>query len=207
MINNYKIHSNGVIEQIEKKSFVYDVCYVKNYNNYGGSIELSTLRLENIKKTINRLPQNILDVGYGNGDFIRHCLKSNIQMYGTDISNYPIPDNSKFIPFNEIFNIKFDVITFYDSLEHFWNIDFILNLQTNYVVISLPWCHNFSDEWFENWKHRKPDEHIWHFNDETLTNFMKQMNFKLVSFSNIEDIVRKPADDNNNILTAIYRKI
>ena len=39
-----------------------------------------------------------------------------------------------------------------------------------------------SDDWFRSWKHRREDEHIFHFNDQSLI------------------------DDNKNILTGIFKK-
>lgn len=206
MLENYKLHENGVIEQIEKGQFVYDTSYVKYYDNF--KTNLSKIRLDFIEEVIDRKPTKILDVGYGNGDFIKHCLESNINgMFGSDISNYPIPDGARFVPFEKIFYQWFDVITFFDSLEHFHSLDFLSKLTVNFVVISLPWCHYFSDEWFRTWKHRKPNEHLWHFNPYSLTNLMTNHKFKLIEFSNVEDEVRKPIDDFSNILTAIFKKV
>ena len=74
------------------------------------------------------------------------------------------------------------------------------------MYISLPWCHNFSDEWFENWKHRRPDEHLWHFNQKSIEKFFNEMGFDMVVYSDIEDTIRKPSDEHPNILTCIFKK-
>ena len=211
MLEGYRQHPNGVIEQIDKKPFVYDINYVSYYDKLGS--EISRLRLDNIIKVIGKRPSYLLDVGYGNGDFIRHCLEhgeshsNHIYTWGTDISNYPIPKGAGFIPFDHILKNQpfFDVITFFDSLEHFQDISFLGKLNTEYVVVSVPWCHYFSDEWFENWKHRKVDEHIWYFNYNALSNLMKEHGFSLISVSNIEDAIRKPIDAYPNILTAVFK--
>ena len=100
----------------------------------------------------------------------------------------------------------YDVITFFDSLEHFEDIEFVKDLKCRVVCISVPYCHNKSDEWFENWKHRRPNEHLWHFDKDSLVKFMERMGFVLCSYSNLEDTIRKnPDQEEPNILTCIFR--
>ncbi len=185
MIENYKILKNGVIKQdkILKNKIQYDFDYVNNrYNSYGEKGKyISYLRLGHIIGSIGKIPNSILDVGYGNGDFLNVCKKMIPKCYGNDLSNYQLEDGIEFV--SNIEDSFFDVITFFDSLEHFENIDFVQNLKCNYICISLPWCHNFSDSWFLNWKHRREDEHIYHFNEESLTNFMFEMGFEKIKLA------------------------
>ena len=65
----------------------------------------------------------------------------------------------------------------------------------------------FSDEWFEDWKHRNPDEHLWHFNDKSLNAFMDDMGYTKIAQSNIEDSIRKSDCEHPNILTGIFKKM
>ena len=44
-------------------------------------------------------------------------------------------------------------------------LEFVKKLKCKYILISVPCCHYYSDDWFKNWKHRRPDEHIFHFNE------------------------------------------
>ena len=101
---------------------------------------------------------------------------------------------------------KYDVVCFFDSLEHFDNIYIIKELKTDYIFISVPWCHNFSPDWFKSWYHRKPNEHLWHFNKESLLNFMSELGYNCIHTSNIEDTIRKNNKEYSNILTAIFKK-
>ena len=160
MLENYKKDNFGAIHQIKYDKFIYDLDYVRSrYDAYGElTRKMSHLRLGYITGVINRYPKTILDIGYGNGDFLKTCTNVMTECYGYDISNYPLPENCKFI--DDIFSKEFDIITFFDSLEHCEDIDFISKLNCNYIVISLPWCHYFSDEWFKNWKHRRENEHF-----------------------------------------------
>jgi hypothetical protein len=207
MMKNYIIDDLGVIKQekiinVEKK---YDKIYVENsYNNYGEKVSnISHLRLGYLIGAIGKV-NKILDIGYGNGNFLKVASNFIDKCYGNDISNYPLPSNCHFI--SDIFSEEFDVICFFDSLEHFHDISFVKNLNTKYIYISLPWCHYHSDEWFENWKHRREDEHIFHFNEKSLINFMESNGFEKISISNIEDVVRTPINNDYNILTGIFKK-
>ena len=65
------------------------------------------------------------------------------------------------------------------------------DLNCNYICISLPWCHYFDDDWFDNWKHRKPDEHLWHFDEKSLQKFMTRMGYETINICNLEDVTRQ----------------
>jgi hypothetical protein len=212
MLNNYSVNQDGVIHQNKILNTLqsYDIDYVNTrYNSYGEKgLQMAYYRLGFILGQIQPTPNSILDIGYGNGDFLKVASSIIPNCYGNDISNYPLPENVNFV--KDITSHHYDVITFFDVLEHFENIDFVSNLKCDYIVISLPWCYNFSDDWFENWKHRRPDEHLWHFNDTSLKTFFNRMNYDCISISNMEDAIRKDnsALKNNysNILTGVFKK-
>lgn len=208
MLSNYDKTSEGVIRQKQfvDKLKVYDVEYANVYNTYGelGNY-MSHLRLGYLIGVIGFKPDRILDVGYGNGDFLKVAAAAGINCYGTDVSGYPVPDGVTYV--DSMYTQDYDVVSFFDVLEHFEDIYEIKKLRTTYVQISVPECHYVSDEWFENWKHRKPDEHLWHFNKLSLNKFMRNVGFELVAYSNIEDIIRKPEDELSNILTGVFKKI
>jgi hypothetical protein len=206
-MNNYIKLDNGIIKQKQiKTKREYNEDYIKNsYNSYGENVKkMSYLRLGYLLGSIGYIPNSLLDVGYGNGSFLEVSSDIIKECYGNDISNYKLPNNIKFV--ENIKNDFYEVITFFDSLEHFEDISFINELKCKYIMISLPWCHYFSDEWFTNWKHRREDEHIYHFNDISLIKFMEENGYKVVNTSNFEDIIRKPIDNNKNILSAIFIK-
>jgi hypothetical protein len=206
-MENYEKLENGIIKQINVNKITYDYNYSNIYNDYGEKCNyLSYLRLGVLLGAINKIPENILDVGFGNGSFLKaaHIIIKNT--YGYDISDYPIPEN--IIRVQTLFDKHYDVICFFDSLEHFDDINFIDKLDCNYVFISLPWCHFFSEEWFLNWHHRRPNEHLWHFNDKSLINFFEKNGYENIYLGNCEDIIRKNSQAINyqNILSAIFKK-
>ncbi len=208
MIENYEVLENGLIRQINfvNKIQEYNVDYInERYNQYGEKgPQMAGLRLGYLIGVLGFVPRSILDIGYGNGDFLKVCQQGIEECYGNDISGYSVPDGVTFV--ENIFNKSYDVSSMFDVLEHFEDINFVKDFDCDYVYVSLPWCHNFSDEWFLNWKHRRPDEHLWHFNPTSITNFFNEMGFELLNYSNIEDIIRKPTDENTNILTCIFKK-
>jgi Glycosyltransferase family 17/Methyltransferase domain len=206
-VKNYNRDQYGVIHQIESDPFTYDPLYIdKGYGSFKQKVdEMAYLRLGYILGNIHQPINSILDVGYGTGDFLKTCSNIIPNCYGNDLFNDLIPAGCTFI--NDITTQHYDVITFFDSLEHHPSLDFVKDLKCNYVAISLPWCHYHSDEWFINWKHLKPDEHLHHFNDVSLNNFMSANGFELIAYSNVEDTIRKPVDSYPNILTAVFKKI
>ena len=207
-MTNYETLPNGVIHQIKivNKIKKYDVKYVDDrYNSYGEKgLQMAYLRYGYLRGVIKEPILSILDVGYGNGDFLKVCKNTINNCYGNDISQYPLPENTLFV--DNLIDNYYDVICFFDSLEHFEDINFVKDLNCKYIYISVPFCHNFNLEWFRNWKHRREDEHLWHFNDGSLNNFMLEMGFVNISYSNVEDNIRKGTDNNINILTGIFKK-
>jgi len=207
MIKNYNIDQLGVIHQQDRQPFTYDKNYIDT--GYGKLVQLTDemayLRLGYIIGVIGRVPLSVLDVGYGTGDFLKVCNRIVDRCAGHDLFRDLLPAGCDFV--QDITAQHYDVVTFFDSLEHYPNIDFVQKLNCNYVVVSLPWCHNTSDEWFSTWKHRKPDEHLHHFDLSSLTNFMRSQGFRLVGNSNVEDTIRKSASTLPNILTAVFEQI
>jgi hypothetical protein len=206
MLENYEKLPNGVIRQINVEKFTYDIDYVSKYNSYGDKgAQLAGIRLGYLMGSLGHGISSILDVGYGNGNFLKVCSKKHLNCFGHDISNYPLPEGVEFV--DNITHKHYDVICFFDVLEHFEDITIVKNLDCDYIYISVPNCYNSNDdEWFENWKHRKPNEHLWHFNLDSLNNFFNEMGYKAIAGSNIEDFIRFDSNHNNNILSVIFKK-
>ena len=205
MLDNYYKGEYGVIHQKEVKEFNKD--YAAQYNNYGElSNYMSYLRLGWLGGAIGYLPESILDIGYGNGAFLNVCKQAGINIcHGEDISNYPLPEGCTSISYDDIFKTHYDVITMFDSFEHFEDLSFIGKLDCSYLIISVPNCYaGEEDEWFGSWKHRREDEHLHHFNITSLNNFCGWHNYRLINYSYIEDAIRKDDNYKPNILTACF---
>lgn len=204
MLENYERDKSGAIKQVVTETFNYDRKYVDDScvdNN-----ELAILRLGVLIGAINKPIRELLDVGYGNGFFLKWASKTVQRCYGYDIEPaYPLPKNA--LKAESILGNNYDVVTFYNSLPCFRNLDFINQIKCQYIVATVPWCHNTSDEWFESWEERKPDEYVWHFNDETLQRFMLTKGYTLIHFSNIEDTIKGQVRIGlPSFLTGIFKK-
>lgn len=207
MLPNYERLPNGVIRQIHVTPVAYNYAYSDKYNQYGEKGRyLSYLRYGVLLGALNRAPESIVDVGYGNGDFLTVCTKNVKQVYGCDISDYPPPEGATKIALHDISNV--DVVCFFDSLEHFEDISFVKDLDTRYVYISVPWCHYVSDAWFESWYHRRENEHIYHFDEAALKRFFDEAGYDCVYTGSHEDIVRfnPHVHPLPNILSCIFKK-
>jgi len=74
MLSNYQKLENGVIRQIEKSDLInYNYDYVNNsYNTYGElGLRMAHLRTGYLIGSLGFIPNSILDIGYGNGDFLK----------------------------------------------------------------------------------------------------------------------------------------
>jgi len=206
-MENYELLETGVMKQKNVDKITYDYNYSNDYNKHGerGNY-LSYLRYGVLVGVLQRIPDSIVDIGYGNGSFLNVCKDTIGRVYGCDISEFPVPQGCQKIEISDISNV--DVVCFFDSLEHFEDISIIKNLDTKYVFISVPWCHNFSTDWFLKWYHRKPNEHLYHFNKDALLKTFDMNGYNCIHSSNFEDIIRKNAESKYypNILSCVFKK-
>lgn len=212
MLNNYSESKPGIIHQNVSKAFNYSSEYIHGFDKLPCE-RMSEIRFDNIFQSLGKLPGSILDVGYGNGSFLLYCKEERVKgIYGYDISPVNPPmDIKRIASFDELKYV--DVITFFDSLEHCYNIDDVIHSlpEHKYIVITVPCCrdinYGYTDEWFASYKHLKPDEHLFHFTTIGLLQFMIEKGYALVSLNSCEDTIRKPVDQYPNTITGIFRKL
>jgi len=179
------------------------------YDTYSTTDKMSELRFNLLQNKIGNI-NSICDFGYGNGSFLRHCDKTKQvkQIYGYDISDYPVPDGA--IKINEPTDVEVDVMTFFDSLEHLIQRDlttYINKLKIKHICVSVPWMHESQGSYFfRNWKHRRENEHIHHFDCHGLINLLTHCDYKIIHVGNDEDAIRTPYSNLPNILTVIGTK-
>ena len=95
-------------------SVSYDADYARQYDARPAKA-MSEVRWNFIQAHLD-LPANsrVLDVGYGNGAFLKHAGAAGMKIYGIDIhsGDFGIPHVDFDTP------LVFDLICFFDSLEH-----------------------------------------------------------------------------------------
>lgn len=204
----YSIDKFGIIHQISPKTFIYDSTYVDVYKTpeyREASALLMGIRVgsiySNYISSFDTFPSSILDIGYGDGSFLKASQNLIPSCYGYDVTNEPLPNGIQLVKILES-DTHYDIITMWDVYEHLPNLDIINKLNFNMICFSMPDV-SFKD--FDNWKHRKPNEHIHHFTPQSLTNLMSSFNLKPVHLSWQEDAVRK-SKDKHNIMTMMFIK-
>lgn len=186
----------------------YDHEYVAKYEALPQE-SMSALRVYTVATRLPDVLHNesrILDVGCGTGAFLREAHKANpgLRLHGYDVSPYPLPEFVKVVP--DWIDHEWDLVTFYDSLEHFVDLSWLKRLRTRSAVVSVPWYHpQMGSDWFARWKHHKPGEHLWYFTPETLIRTMAQANLWPCYVAAPEDLIRKGEGNLPNILTICFR--
>lgn len=208
MKETYKKIAPGWLYQtnITSKPITYDYSYVNSrYNSYPRTEEMSKLRYNKMMEFTQT--KSVLDVGYGNGSFLKYCSTKDLTCYGFDVSGYPLDPPIKTV---DSMSLDVDTITFFDSLEHFqipelWYI--LRPLTVKWLLISVPWCH-WTDalDVFEHWKHRRPNEHFHHFNKDGIDFLLEKSGYTILDVSNVEDSIRVSSHDRENILTVVAKK-
>ena len=193
----------GALKSISREITArYDHDYVARYESQPQA-ELSEIRSELVMKYAGNFT-NICDVGFGTGAFLSAISLKNpvTTLHGFDVSPYPPPSFVKVEP--DWQKKEWDVVTFFDSLEHFVDLP---KVNAKFVVVSVPWCHSYNEnKWFLEWKHRKPGEHLWHFNSATLRRVFGKMGMREIYWGNPEDKIRKGDGVLPNILTMIFAR-
>jgi len=200
---------------------VYDATYVaERYDRYPTTRPMSTLRyevmmqvlnlydaLENGKKLVN--PGRLLDVGYGNGDFIRVCSQRGWDAFGNDVNpteyagvrRVPLPGNAN--------SNHYDVVTFFDALEHFEDLATVrwVSHFTDWIIASFPTVPP-EFPYKTDWKHYRPGEHHLYFSANSLETIFShnQRVAKVIYAGAPEDSIRgKRSDGWRNITTCVLR--
>lgn len=117
--------------------------------------------------------KRILDYGSGVGWFRAFRPNNDLIVDTYDIANYPQTG---------INESEYDVICFWDSLEHIPDLDEIswLLARTKFVAITVPIFPINSKKLLEQWKHYKPGEHLHYFTLQLLDEFFINYNFERI---------------------------
>ena len=205
----YAVDADGVIHQqppYELKH--YDVGYVsERYDTIPDSVlKLSYARAGFILGVCGEI-RNVLDVGYGNGGFLRAMQSAGVECAGSDISGYPLPPGCRWVAPEDLPARDWDLITFYDSLEHFPSLDFLRSLRAEYVAITAPCVREgASVDWLAGWKHLRPGEHLHHFTVTAAQRMMARLGYRLGQVGYVEDMIRTPRAFERNIFTAVFHR-
>ena len=211
MLDNYYLDEFGVIHQKDWKPKVYDEEYLSYYEGLKErTIKLGYLRMGWVLGAIGSLPDRLLEIGYGMGTFLEAAVLSGIsECFGADVTDYPTPDGARSISLDAAIKQRWDLVGLFDVLEHIPDISFLSDLDTNYLAIAVPFCRwsELGDDWFRAWRMRLPDEHLHHFDIQSLTKTLQQYGFEAIDVNHYEDGLRlRDGETGPNIISGLFVK-
>ncbi len=136
---------------------------------------------------------SLLDVGCGTGNFLEYCKNSGWKISGVEpvepvnqnasrILDIPISRDIMEVPEES----PFDVITFWHVLEHIYNIGEVIEktkkllTKTGKIIIALPNNQSYdANHYHEFWAAFDVPRHLYHFNINSFTWFIKDHGLKL----------------------------
>lgn len=211
-------------EQDRTTRVVYDSGYIaERYERYTTTEAMSDLRrrvLEGVIHLHETLPLGqvcvrrgrLLDVGVGNGSFIRRARGCGWDAWGHDVNPTEYEGVRRTsLPIDRILapEERYRVITFFDCLEHFQELEWAPRLarNTDWIMLSAPRVPDGFPT--VEWKHRRIGEHHFHFrNPETFEVLFGSSDVRVtcVYFDNPEDVIRGNLPDGQpNVMTVALR--
>lgn len=214
----------GLISARDRKTTqVYDAQYVADrYDRYETTDQMSRLRYhiltsvlyqqETLPTGSNFSSGKLLDVGYGNGSFIRECQRHGWTVEGADVNPTPYKGVKRVpLPTSPLDRSEqYKVITFFDCLEHFEELAGVRRVayNTDYLLLSFPYYPDWFAETPEKYKHYRPGEHHHWFTPRSLEMIFSVDGQKaeVVYCGTPEDSIRgKLSDGSDNILTCALK--
>ena len=214
MLDNYRIDTFGVIHQIAFTPITYDKQYISYYEAKSDrTIKLGYQRMGWIMGLMDRLPSSVLEIGYGTGTFIEAAQIARVpDCAGYDIARFPLPEGTRFVEWEEALGRSWDIVGMFDVLEHIPDLAFLERLDARHMAIAVPYCRcrelgADGDAWFRDWRMLLPNEHLHHFDRESLVALLDHHGWDCASLNTFEDGLRlRPGETGPNILSGFFRK-
>jgi hypothetical protein len=214
MLDNYEVDRFGVIHQIDFTPITYDKQYISYYEDLSDrTIKLGYRRLGWVLGVTGELPRSVLEIGYGTGTFIEAAKITGVaDCAGYDIARFPLPDGVRFADWDAALASSWDLVAMFDVLEHIPDLSFLSRLQARYLAVAVPHCRwreldADGDAWFRTWRMRLPNEHLHHFDRDSLVALLAHNGFQCATLNHFEDGIRlRPGETGPNILSGLFRK-
>ena len=199
--DQYEYDKNGFIKQYKHEKFKYTVEYKARQ---GTNVEMSYLRLGWISSFFryNEMKKmNVVDVGCGNGVFVKCCSDKFKRIVGYDVAGESIGDS-------EFYGTDWDLVVLSDVLEHFEDVENLFKIKWKYCFLSFPETPEVgSFEGLMKWRHFKPNEHLYYLTAMKTKRWLESHpGVKVIGVSNLEDLIRKRWDDGKTNISSIMVK-
>lgn len=193
----YEIDEYGVIHQLNPSPFEYNNEYISTYDKpeYVAASNFLTGVRAGIVCSRSRMFKEVFDVGYGKGDFLKAMNQMGFKCYGKDVTGSAPPNGVC-----EEENYEALVTTYWDVFEHIPQLlKEVRKWKSKHVIMSMPDVSMCKD--FDNWKHRKPDEHLHHFSPSSIKSSIESVSsYKMVWYGHPENVIRE------DIMTVIFER-
>ena len=214
MLQNYALDSFGVIHQIEFTPITYDRAYLSYYDAKSDrTIKLGYQRLGWLLGVLGRIPESVLEIGYGTGTFVEAAQITGVKRcVGCDIEPFPLPAGVTFMDWQWAMQEKWDLTAMFDVLEHIPDLSFLRRLDTQYLALAVPYCRwrelgDGGDDWLKSWRMLLPNEHLHHFDRDSLVAMLAHHGYDCLTLNTFEDGIRLRAGEiGPNILSGVFRK-
>lgn len=212
MLAGYHLDEFGVLHQTHWRPKVYDKQYLSYYEGLSQrTIKLGYQRWGWISGLLRRRPESVFEIGYGLGTFLEAAHVGGVaNCAGYDVARYPLPGGCTFVERDDALQRSWDLTALFDVLEHIPDLSFLAALQTRSLALAVPYCRwrELGDEWFHNWRMRLPDEHLHHFDPESLVALMQHHGFRCIDLNTFEDGLRlRDGETGPNILSGFFERI
>lgn len=214
MLQNYRIDRFGVIHQIDFTPIVYDRQYISYYEAKSDrTIKLGYQRMGWILGLLGELPASVLEIGYGTGTFIEAArIAGCADCAGCDIADFPLPEDVRFLGWDEALEADWDLVAMFDVLEHIPDLGFLDRLSARHLAIAVPYCRwaelgDEGDAWMESWRMLLPNEHLHHFDRASLVALLDHHGYDCVTLNTFEDGLRlRPGETGPNVLSGFFTR-
>ena len=215
MLENYRIDEFGVIHQAEFTPITYDKKYISYYEDLSDrTIKLGYQRLGWVLGLMDRIPDSVLEIGYGTGTFIEAAEITGVaDCAGYDIARYPLPAGVRLVDWEAALDREWDLVAMFNVLEHISDLSFLGRLKAKNLALAVPYCRyrelgEHGEKWFSDWRMLLPNEHLHHFDRESLTALLGHHGFDCVTLNTFEEGIRlRPGETGPNILCGFFRRL
>lgn len=197
--DGYEYEENGFVKQVNHIDFPYDEKYKEKQST---NAEMTFLRLGWLSAYVSCddiMSMKVVDIGCGNGEFIKHSSRVFDNIHGFDLAGESISTE-------ELEETVWDLVVLSDVLEHFDNIDYLFTrLKWKFCLLSYPETPEVETfEELSSWRHFKPNEHIYYLHESGVKQWVAKHDAMVVGCGDPEDMIRKRwHEDKRNITTML----
>lgn len=181
-------HHEGIAYQTDMTATVeYSDAYFERYAGYEGSAVAAALNAGRCAMLARHAPEGarVLDIGAGSGAFVRSARSWGFDAFGFDINPKTV-EHLKAIDAFARDPATFDVLTFWDSLEHIAEPAQWLSMvkRNGRVLVALPIFSDLRE--IRQSKHYRPGEHLYYWTADGFVQWMRLYGYRLTEQSTHE---------------------